>query len=221
MRVRTYHTVHLILQVSTSLILPGNIGSDLQIEPIFKGISRLRLQAFRYNFTWDPQKVLSFLSTLYLNDQLSLQQLSYKLITLLALATGHRLQTFSLIEVQNVIFQETMLKIFITTRIKTSEPGKLQPCLTLPFLDEKPEVWVARTLCAYIEKTIALRPEPCEYLLITIKSPHRAASTQTISNWIKRCLTLAGINTRIFSSYSTRHAATSTAARKSISIDLI
>ncbi|BES96116.1 Hypothetical protein NTJ_08920 [Nesidiocoris tenuis] len=54
-----------------------------------------------------------------------------------------------------------------------------------------------------------------------IKNPHRPAKRATISRWVKETLKEAFVDTSIFSAYATRHAATSDAYRKGVSIDTI
>lgn len=58
-------------------------------------------------------------------------------------------------------------------------------------------------------------------LILTIRKPIRAATSQTISRWIKLGLKEGGIDTDIYSSYSTRHAATSAAYRAGVNIDIV
>ncbi|KAI8440715.1 hypothetical protein MSG28_009058 [Choristoneura fumiferana] len=54
-----------------------------------------------------------------------------------------------------------------------------------------------------------------------MKRPHRDATAQSISRWIKQVLAKSGVDVSIFSAHSTRHAATSTAAAAGVSIDVI
>ncbi|KAJ8968787.1 hypothetical protein NQ314_002095 [Rhamnusium bicolor] len=86
-----------------ALILPGNVGEDHQIRRFLRGVARLRPQRPKYNFVWDPQKVLIYLTSYMPNEQLSLKKLTEKLVTLLALTTSQRMQTLSLIRTKNVI----------------------------------------------------------------------------------------------------------------------
>lgn len=59
-----------------------------------------------------------------------------------------------------------------------------------------------------------------DFLFFTVKPHHKAATTQTLSRWLKSTLKESGINTDLFSSHSCRHA-TSAARRAGISIDVI
>ncbi|CAH2011971.1 unnamed protein product [Acanthoscelides obtectus] len=109
------------------------------------------------------------------------------------------------------------VNVLISSRIKTSALNKPQPVLILPFLNTDSEVCVARALIQYLNKTRDLRGS-CQILLITSKKPYRRASPQTISSWIKNVLEKSGVNINQFKPLSTRHAATSLAARAGIKI---
>ena len=67
-----------------SLININKVGEDENIKRYCKGVSVLKPQKPKYNYTWDPKTVLNYLSTLYPNESLSLDKLSKKLVTLLA-----------------------------------------------------------------------------------------------------------------------------------------
>ena len=102
-----------------SLILSRDIGNDATIKRMFKGISVLKPQRAKYDSTWDPSLVLDYLKTLYPNDKISLEQLSHKLVTLIALLTGQRIQTISKISLKNIVVSPEKIQIKISERIKT------------------------------------------------------------------------------------------------------
>lgn len=79
--------------------------------------------------------------------------LSLKLVTLLALSTGQRVQTISLILLENIKINDEGIEIKITDRIKTSRRGACQPLLTLPFFPEILKLCVASTLLCYLNRT--------------------------------------------------------------------
>lgn len=199
-----------------SLILPNNIGDNPLLKRFLKGIFRLRPNKPKYNSVWDPQQVLEFLSNSTRKD---LEFISKKLITLLALVTGQRLQTLALIRINHIVESQSGLQIFIPDRIKTSRLNTSQPCLNVPYFQEKPNICVATTLKFYIELTANLRSPQNMFLFITIKKPHKKASKQSLSRWVKDTIKLAGVDTTIFKSHSTRHSSTSAALRKGLSLN--
>ena len=66
-----------------------------------KGVYNIRSNLSKYDTTWNPKIPLDLYTSLTNNYLLDLEKLSKKLITLLAIVTAHRMQTFSLIEVNN------------------------------------------------------------------------------------------------------------------------
>lgn len=204
-----------------SLISLNAIGSDEKLKRFFKGVFKMRPTFPRYNITWDPNIVLDYLSNQYPNDSLSLEQLSKKCVVLLALATGHRTQTLSLIKIKNILEFSDKIVIPITDLIKTSGIGRPQPVLNLPFFLQRLSVCPATTLKSYVLASADKRPNTVENLFITYKRPYKNATAQTIGRWIKQTLQASGVDTAIFTAHSTRHAATSAALRAGVSVDTI
>lgn len=130
------------------------------------------------------------------------------------------MQTLANIEIANIVRSNEGLTIKIPNRLKTSAPKRCQPSLILPFYKEA-NICVARTLGSYLEKSNNIRTASTDILFITFKKPYHTATSQTISRWIKTVLGKSGLDTSIFTAHSTRHAATSAAARKGVNIDLI
>lgn len=155
-----------------SLISPDNLGSHPLLKRFMKSVSRKRPARPHYNFTWDPQPVLKFLED---SPEDNLKSMSRKLATLLALITGGRLQTISLIRISNIWEDESRIQIKITDPIKTSVSLKIQPCLSLPFFIENSKICPASTLLKYIEVTKSIRNNE-DFLFISFVKPPRKAT---------------------------------------------
>nr|CAH7731116.1 unnamed protein product [Callosobruchus chinensis] len=182
-------------RAALNLIIHQSSNDDKILKRFWKGVYNIRPPKPKCQSTWDPQPVLSFLKGLNPLDSLSLELLTKKLVMLLALSSGHKVQTLSKISLNNMIKFEDRIEIKISKRIKTSE--------------------------FYVKKTKSYRCTNC-YLILTHKKPIHKATTQTISRWPKDIiLKKSGINTEIFCGHSTRHAATSAAFRSEINIDTI
>lgn len=202
------------------LILGNKFSQNDKIVRFFKGIYNLRPNLPKYNIMWDPSVVLDHLKEMFPNENITLECLSKKLIVLLALATGQRVQTLSLININNIEHKNHKIYIKIPEKIKTSSCNSLQPFLILPFFEANPGICPARTLLDYLKLTKDLRFNNT-YLFLSFKKPHREVSTQTLSRWIKTTLADCGIDTTIFTAHSTRHAATSAAQNAGANIDTI
>nr|CAH7716349.1 unnamed protein product [Callosobruchus chinensis] len=217
-RAATYGTLN-SYRSAISQIAGPDLGQDFRVKRFFKGVFGKRPPKARYENIWDLQIVLTLVKTLK-TETLPLKTLSKKLAVLLALATGQRLQTISLIRVSNISIQYQRILIRISDRIKTSSINRSQPTLNLPFFVDEPQVCVASTLVRYLNVTKGSR-DSSDRLFITFKKPRRKASTSTISRWTKDILERSGLDMSIFKPQSTRHASTSSAARAGVSFETI
>ncbi|XP_046744290.1 uncharacterized protein LOC124410169 [Diprion similis] len=204
-----------------ALIVIGDIGQQPVIKRFFRGVAHLRPQSAKYDEIWDPDPVLCYLKTLWPHDTLSFEDLTKKLVMLLALVTAQRVQTLSKIRLSCIEKTDTEIKVKIIDRIKSSGPGKNQPLLCLPFFIKQPKLCVATVLDCYMKRSARLRPNNEDFLLLTYKKPHRVATTQAIRRWIKDVMAKSGIDTNTFGSHSTRHAVTSAAYRRGVDIETI
>ncbi|VEN62537.1 unnamed protein product [Callosobruchus maculatus] len=200
-----------------NLICDG--GNSEIVVRFMKGIFKLRPQFPKYQETWDPQPVLAYLSSLYPLDKLNLELSTIRMVLLLALCSAQRAQTFSKIRLSNIKISEVGIEIRFSEILKTSGPNKPQPVLRFHFFKENPEHCICSTLMHYIEKTKVFRGNE-DFLILTIKKPHKPATSQTISRWIKKGLRNAGIDPK-FKGHSTRHSSSSAALRAGTSIESI
>lgn len=202
-----------------SILLGHDITVNDCIKRFFKGVYRLKPPAPKYNTTWDPNLVLNYLASYFPNHSISLKDLSFKTTTLLALASAQRIQTLSLILINNISFSTDKIQIKIDELIKTSRPGSYQPLIVLPYIKERPEVCPALALKSYVDRTKDLRKE--NNLFISYQKPHKKVVAQTLSHWVKNTLEKSGIDINIYSAHSTRHASTSAAHRAGVNWDVI
>lgn len=207
-------------RAALSMVIGSQISNNDAVKRFFKGVYRLRPPLPKYDVIWDTSTVLDTLGTWYPNEETSLERLSKKCATLLALTTAHRVQTLSKINIQNITITDSQIEIKIPDLIKTSRLRQNQPILYLPFFTHKPEICPAVTLSCYINKTKNLRGENLN-LFISYRKPHGTVGTQSISRWIKGALQECGIDVSIFSAHSTRHASTSRAHYLGLNIDTI
>ncbi|KAL0831119.1 hypothetical protein ABMA28_001990 [Loxostege sticticalis] len=202
-----------------STLLGQDITTNNCIKRFFKGVFRLKPPAPKYDTTWDPNLVLNHLSDYFPNESISLKDLTVKTITLLALASAQRMQTLSMIRINNISFYQDKIQIKIDELIKTSKPGSYHPLIILPYIKENPKVCPALTLKSYIDRTNDIRKD--DFLFISYQKPHKKVVTQTLSHWVKYVLGKSGINIDLYSAHSTRHASTSAAHRAGVNLEVI
>lgn len=187
----------------------------------FKGVYRLKPSRPKYSKTWDVTPVLNKVATWYSLESLNLQKLSEKLIILSALGTGHRMQTFSLIDIDLIKFSDKGSEIKVEALIKTSRAGTYQSHLILTSFHDKPELCLAKTLQHYLLVTKHLRKEiHCKRLFLATRKPYKIIGSQTLSRWTKSVLTQCGID-KNFTVHSVNHAATSTAIKNGVDLNVI
>ena len=189
--------------------------ADSHMNRFFKGVYRLKSSRPRYSKTRDVTPVIDKVAGWFPLESLNLQKLSEKLIILFALGTGHRMQTFSLIDIDFIKFSDKGAEIRVDALIKTSKVGTCQPCLILPFFNDKPEFCLARTLEYYLQVTEKQRNT--KKLFLATKKPHREVGSQTLSRWTKSVLSQCGIS-KDFTAHSVRHASTSTALKNGLDL---
>lgn len=187
------------------------------MQRFMKSIFRERPPKPKYDKIWDIDPVLEKLASWPAAESLDLSRLTSKLVVLMAIGTTQRIQSLSLIKISNIVQFTTGFEIRIPDPIKTSRPGAAQPLILLRFEES---LCVAGLLRAYLEKTKTLRGESVPELFITTKKPYKAASSATISRWIKSTLVLCGVEDS-YTAYSTRHASSSAALKKGINLDRI
>lgn len=205
-----------------SLILGKQVGNDDCISRFLKGVFRIKPSLPKYKDIWNPNLVLEYLSNLFPNEKLSIDKITKKLVTLLALSTAQRVQTLSMIDINNICIKDSCIIVTIDELIKTSAPNRHNPRMIIPFFKDRESICPAKTLSSYLKVTEQFRLLPnTEKLILTTKKPLHSASSQSISRWIKNTLSESGINVNLFTAHSTRHASTSAANRCGVSIDII
>lgn len=206
-----------------SIILGSRITLDDSIHRFLRGVYRLKPPQPKYAATWDTNDVLNYLCNFYpYTDNITLEALSHKTISLLAIASAQRMQTLSLIKLKNICVKNDVILIKIPDFIKTSRPGALQPLIRLPFIRENLSICPATVLQAYIEKTSTLRSSDADdHLFISVRKPHKKVCSQTLSHWVKKVLADSGIDISVFGAHSTRHASTSAAHRLGVNLEVV
>ncbi|CAG2254849.1 unnamed protein product [Mytilus edulis] len=184
-----------------------------------KGIFNLKPSLPRYQRTWDVEVVLKYLKTLSPVYMLSLRVLTYKLVTLLLLLTGQRLQTIHSLDLDDITVTDSNIYIDVRSLLKCSKPGRhLQP-IELPAFIEDKSLCIVTVLKEYLARTSCFRKT--QKLILSCIKPYSHVSKDTLGRWVKIVLQSAGVDITIYKPHSTRSASTSAALRCATSIDTI
>ena len=196
------------------------LGSLPVVSRFMKGVFKNKPPKPKYCSTWKVGTALSFLGTLEPLQKLTLRQLSYKTILLLALTSAATAHKLSALDLACSLRKKGSWEYSLPTHVKTSRPDHAAHKMFLPSFPDNPNicVHVVRTLAAYVERTRDLCKS--SQLLVSLIAPHKAISSQSVSRWLTRALRMAGIELG-YSGHSTQGASTLAAAAGGLSVDLI
>ena len=184
------------------------------ITRFMKGLFHVNPPKPRYSCTWDVSKVLSYLSSLFPLDGLSMKMLTLKLTALIALSTAPRAQTLVSMNLDHMNVLESKVVFHFKELLKTSKLGK-NFTLTLNHYENE-ALCAMHTLIKYINRTRKHRKS--RQLLVSYVS-FMPVTSSTIARWLKEVLSLSGIDTNTFKAHSYRSAATSAALSKGCSLN--
>lgn len=188
--------------------------SDFGKHPLtvqfMKGIFKLRPALPKHQQTWDVGIVLNYLRTVD-NNLSTLKQLTYKCATLIALSSGHRVQSLGALDINLCNNEGEDIVCQFTKVLKTTRPGH-HTILKLCRFNIDNAVCPVLCLKSYIGRTKDIRHSITQ-LFISFQKPHNGVTSQSISRWICDCIHSAGIPST-FTAHSTRAASSSKAASR-------
>ena len=193
------------------------MGSNPLVSRFMKGVFNERPPKPRYQEIWDVKPVLNYLCKLSPVKLISLKQLTLKLCMLLALVSAQSAQTLSLISLDNMIVRGSNIKFVVDELVKQSRPGNVGHVIELEAYPPDRRLCVKTVLSEYISRTKSLRETERKFF-VSYKAPHGKVSKDTIARWVRMVLSLAGVDTAMFKSHSTRAAATSAASVKFVPV---
>ena len=137
-------------------------------------------------------------------------------MTLLALLSTHRCQTLNSLSIEHMDINIQQVTFYIPQVIKnTTTMFHPKPIILQAFpADER--ICPVRNIAEYIKASEKFRKS--KNLLLSYYK-HEPIETQTIGRYVKLILKAAGINTKIFTAHSTRHASSTGKFMKGLSLN--
>ena len=151
------------------------------------------------------------------NSKLSFKDLTRKLVVLLLILGARRRQPVVAIQVNCVLIEHDKCVLLPTVPLKHTRPGKRLDCIEYDAFPENRKLCIVDCMKDYVLQRSAKVDETVTSFIITHGKPHRSASDNTISRWTREILTLAGVDTNVFTPHSCRSASTSKAKAVGIS----
>ena len=218
-----YSTINIarsVISMTSDPVEGINLGTHSLVRRLMKGIYNAFPPRPRYTHFWSVELVLSYISSLGLNEGLSLKMLSLKTAMLLALSTMFRVSEICCIDRSSITFNDSEAKILLSNPRKTQRGTALASVS----IKKKRDVVICPViaLANYVSRTEDYLKE-CnrKNLFISYTRPFAAVKPSTLGNWLKRFLKLAGVNTKVFSAHSTRGATASNDFHAGLTIDSI
>ena len=198
------------LATSVQLIGGPNVSNHPLICRFIKGIYNRHPPMPIYVKIWDINKVLNYIDSLPVNEELSYKQLTQKLVVLLMILGARRKQALHSVQIDNVVLDENACVLLPNKVLKHSKPGRnIEPIIYHSF--EHNKLCVVKCIKQYIKQRCKLVNTEQKALFITYGKPHKQASPDTISRWIKNMLSESGVDITVYKAHSCRSASTSKA----------
>lgn len=160
--------------------------------------------------------VTKHIETLGENQDLTLTDLTLKLVVLLALTRPSRTMDLTNLDTRFMQYRPEGVTFQSAKLAKQSRQSKPIREFFFPKFTGNQKLCPVMALQEYEKKTANKRSLECTQLLIAMIRPHKPVSSSTVARWIKTALTSAGIDTGIFKAHSVRSAATSHASEAGV-----
>ena len=191
------------------------VGQHPLVVRLTKGAFNKQPPIPKFSTTYSVGLVLNYLRSLGHISEMSLKDLSQKLVTLLALTTVGRSFDLKLLSVNHITSVSEGAKLVLDGLSKQSRPGCLRPPPFLQRYLEDDLLCPVECLNSYCSTTNQFRSVDSKGLLVPsqlflgISKPHAPIKACSIARWVKNSLSSAGIDTTRFLAHSTRGAAAS------------
>ena len=143
---------------------------------------------------------------------LTLKQLTYKLVMLLALTRPSHSADLSSLSLARRRFSPEGVTFLPATLAKQSRQGKPLAEFFFPSFSHDESLCPVHTLRQYELATASFRSGDQQELFLAIVKPHKPVTSCTIARWLKCVLGDPGIDVSMFAAHSVRGASSSAAA---------
>jgi len=195
------------------------IGQHPLVRRLFKGVYNSRPPQPCYTRTWDVSLVVDYISQMGENKDLSLKDLSSKLLTLMALTSASRVSELQALDLRFHYYKPNGVLFKLATLTKKRQLGASLKELFFTSFSEDDNLCVVQCLKHYESRTESFRvvsPDQASPLFLSHIQPHKPVTAQRLAHWIKDLLKAAGIDTKVFKAHSVRGASTSAAMDKGV-----
>ena len=196
------------------------IGEHPLIVRLLKGMFNVRTPVPRDNGTWDVNIVLKLLENRYPLETLEMKHLTFKTVALVGLISAQRGQALAALTLKDMSVSEDGTRFCVSRLLKTSRPGKSSTPIIVPKNTSNGRLCPHSTLQTYTSRTESVRNSiGTDSISISLCSPFKAVGSSSQSRWLKTVLSLAGIDSSVYTGHSFRNASTQKASRLGVPLD--
>ena len=158
----------------------------------------------KYCFIWNVQTVIEFIRKEWgRNQELSNKFLTYKLTMLLALTSASPALGLQHLNIRFMVKTPRSFTFTFHKLHKGWKNGKSQPSVVFHSFKEDSSLCVVEVLNEYLKRSEKWRTSDECQLLLSFVQPHKPVVSSTISGWIKKVLTISGVDVGVFKGHST------------------
>jgi hypothetical protein len=199
-----------------------DVGKHPRVCELLAGISKERPPKAKYGETWDVTKVIDTFRSKGPNEDLSLKEISLKLVMLISLTSLNRgMETHRLtLEGMNISSDKVVFEI--GGIVKHSKQGKPNPPCIIHSFAQDTLVCPKACLEAYLNATKLLRESSDKGpLFISYAKPHKPVGRDTLRRWMVLSIEGAGVDSDRFKPHSVRGAAGTKARNAGVPLENI
>ena len=207
-----------VARAAVSSIIALDFSESKILRRLMRGVFQKRPQ-LRKTMTWDTAQVLDFWKYIYPAKKITMMELTMKTALLLVMAMCQRQQALHLLDVRNIDIKYDRLIVRFGDPLKMTGPKFHQDEITILAYPPDKRLCPVNYYKRYLKRTNKYRNHNNVFLIT--QKPYTIASKTTISGWVRKALSLAGIDMKIFTPHSTRAATSSKMSKTSVSISTI
>ena len=161
--------------------------------------------------------LLKYYNSIDNNENLQFKDLVKKTVVLFMILVACRKQDLFTITVDNIVVEENKIVFLPNKTLKHRNTGKPLEPLIYHIYTANNKLYIVNCVNSYLGVREKIVDANVTEFIITYGKPHKPASWDTMSRWIKDELGKVGINTNVYTTHSCRAASTSKAMDNGVS----
>ena len=149
----TYSAINTARSALSCLFDNPPVGEQPKVVRFMRSVFIQKPPKPRYDRVWDVSRVLKYLIKCSPAKELTLKQLTLKLVTLCALVTGQRCQTIHSFNLDECTITPSKVTFYISKLLKHDAPGRRQSPIILPSFPDDNRLCVVTYIKQYIKRT--------------------------------------------------------------------